>query len=241
MGLFSPGKMRFFSPRKKKAVLEEEEPVSASPLGDASTHAAYAAYESSFPRRDRRDVAPVVLHVAVASPAPPSPARAEASRDVGASTADERRDRDAESDALSEAGRDARETRGHGQTEVADSFVSTSAACRRRGRRRRHREAPPFGGFPRSLLRLRGGGPGEGLDLPSASLWARNPSATHAARFRVRAMRHEEVYVVPNRGSCPPAAAWSCGSRPGRWPTSRRTRTPSKTATRPRSPTRWRS
>ena len=100
MGLFSPGKMRFFSPRKKKAVLEEEEPVSASPLGDASTHAAYAAYESSFPRRDRRDIAPVVLHVAVASPAPPSPARAEASRDVGASTADERRDRDAESDAL---------------------------------------------------------------------------------------------------------------------------------------------
>ena len=78
MGLFSPGKMRFFSPRKKKAVLEEEEPVSASPLGDASTHAAYAAYESSFPRRDRRDIAPVVLHVAVASPAPPSPARAEA-------------------------------------------------------------------------------------------------------------------------------------------------------------------
>lgn len=126
MGLFSPGKMRFFSPRKKKAVLEEEEPVSASPLGDASTHAAYAAYESSFPRRDRRDVAPVVLHVAVASPAPPSPARAEASRDVGATTADERRDRDAESDALSEAGRDARETRGHGQTEVADSFVSTT-------------------------------------------------------------------------------------------------------------------
>ena len=205
MGLFSPGKMRFFSPRKKKAVLEEEEPVSASPLGDASTHAAYAAYESSFPRRDRRDVAPVVLHVAVASPAPPSPARAEASRDVGASTADERRDRDAESDALSEAGRDARETRGHGQTEVADSFVSTSA----RGvvdaegvddtAKRLRLEA-----FPRSLLSCAVADREKGWIFPSASLWARNPSATHAARFRVRAMRHEEVYVVPNRGVLPP-------------------------------------
>ena len=205
MGLFSPGKMRFFSPRKKKAVLEEEEPVSASPLGDASTHAAYAAYESSFPRRDRRDVAPVVLHVAVASPAPPSPARAEASRDVGATTADERRDRDAESDALSEAGRDARETRGHGQTEVADSFVSTSA----RGvvdaegvddtAKRLRLEA-----FPRSLLSCAVADREKGWIFPSASLWARNPSATHAARFRVRAMRHEEVYVVPNRGVLPP-------------------------------------
>lgn len=205
MGLFSPGKMRFFSPRKKKAVLEEEEPVSASPLGDASTHAAYAAYESSFPRRDRRDVAPVVLHVAVASPAPPSPARAEASRDVGATTADERRDRDAESDALSEAGRDARETRGHGQTEVADSFVSRSA----RGvvdaegvddtAKRLRLEA-----FPRSLLSCAVADREKGWIFPSASLWARNPSATHAARFRVRAMRHEEVYVVPNRGVLPP-------------------------------------
>ena len=199
MGLFSPGKMRFFSPRKKKAVLEEEEPVSASPLGDASTHAAYAAYESSFPRRDRRDVAPVVLHVAVASPAPPSPARAEASRDVGASTADERRDRDAESDALSEAGRDARETRGHGQTEVADSFVSTSARGVVDAAKRLRLEA-----FPRSLLSCAVADREKGWIFPSASLWARNPSATHAARFRVRAMRHEEVYVVPNRGVLPP-------------------------------------
>ena len=51
MGIFSPGKMRFFSPGKKKKVHEVEEPVSESPLGDVSTHAAYAAYKASS--RDR--------------------------------------------------------------------------------------------------------------------------------------------------------------------------------------------
>ena len=199
MGLFSPGKMRFFSPRKKKVVEEEEEPVSASPLGDASTHAAYAAYKSSFPRRDRHEIAPVVLHVAVASPAPPSPTRAEASRAVGASASDERRDRDAESDARWEAGLDARETRRHGQSEDADAFVSTSAPRDAEGiddtAKRLRAEV-----FPRSLLSCAVADREKGWIFPSASLWARNPSATHALRFRVQAMRHEEVYVEPNRG-----------------------------------------
>jgi hypothetical protein len=199
MGLFSPGKMRFFSPRKKKVVEEEEEPVSASPLGDASTHAAYAAYKSSFPRRDRHEIAPVVLHVAVASPAPPSPTRAEASRAVGTSASDERRDRDAESDARWEAGLDARETRRHGQSEDADAFVSTSAPRDAEGiddtAKRLRAEV-----FPRSLLSCAVADREKGWIFPSASLWARNPSATHALRFRVQAMRHEEVYVEPNRG-----------------------------------------
>jgi hypothetical protein len=199
MGLFSPGKMRFFSPRKKKVVEEEEEPVSASPLGDASTHAAYAAYKSSFPRVDRHEIAPVVLHVAVASPAPPSPTRAEASRAVGASASDERRDRDAESDARWEAGLDARETRRHGQSEDADAFVSTSAPRDAEGiddtAKRLRAEV-----FPRSLLSCAVADREKGWIFPSASLWARNPSATHALRFRVQAMRHEEVYVEPNRG-----------------------------------------
>ena len=199
MGLFSPGKMRFFSPRKKKVVEEEEEPVSASPLGDASTHAAYAAYKSSFPRVDRHEIAPVVLHVAVASPTPPSPTRAEASRAVGAPASDERRDRDAESDARWEAGRDARETRRHGQSEDADAFVSTSAPRDAEGiddtAKRLRAEV-----FPRSLLSCAVADREKGWIFPSASLWARNPSATHALRFRVQAMRHEEVYVEPNHG-----------------------------------------
>ena len=242
MGLFSPGKMRFFSPRKKKAVLEEEEPVSASPLGDASTHAAHAAYESSFPRRDRRDVAPVVLHVAVASPAPPSPARAEASRDVGATTADERRPRRGERRAVgggSGRARDARTRPNRG----CRSFVSRSA----RGvadaegvddtAKRLRLEA-----FPRSLLSCAVADREKGWIFPSASLWARNPGrgARGAVPGAGDATRRGVRRAQPRR-PCPPAAAWSCGSRPGRWPTSRRTRTPSKTATRPRSPTRWRS
>ena len=199
MGLFSPGKMRFFSPRKKKVAEEVKEPVSASPLGDASTHAAYAAYKSSFPRRDRHEIAPVVLHVAVASPAPPSPARADESRGGGASATDERRDRDAESDALSEEGRDACETRRHGRSEDADSVVSTSAPRDAEGvddtAKRLRAEA-----FPRSLLSCAVADQEKGWIFPTASLWARNPSATHALRFRVQAMRHEEVYVAPNRG-----------------------------------------
>ena len=199
MGLFSPGKMRFFSPRKKKVAEEVEEPVRASPLGDASTHAAYAAYESSFPRRDRHEIAPVVLHVAVASPTPTSTARAEASRGGSPSTVNERRDRDVESDALSEESRDACETRRHGRSEVADSVVSTSAPRDAEGvddtAKRLRAEA-----FPRSLLSCAVVDREKGWIFPSASLWARNPSATHALRFRVQALRHEEVYVVPNRG-----------------------------------------
>ena len=199
MGLFSPGKMRFFSPRKKKVAEEVEEPVRASPLGDASTHAAYAAYESSFPIRDRHEIAPVVLHVAVASPSPTSTARAEASRGGSPSTVNERRDRDVESDALSEESRDACETRRHGRSEVADSVVSTSAPRDAEGvddtAKRLRAEA-----FPRSLLSCAVVDREKGWIFPSASLWARNPSATHALRFRVQALRHEEVYVVPNRG-----------------------------------------
>ena len=167
--------MKFRSPWRKKNKPAEEEPEEEPPLSlNGKTHAAYHAYKKRHNPEWNEIDSPGVGHPHIPTSSPHGSPHGLRHLHTGSSP-------------LRSGNRNGNDVGRDGTAETHDSDRDPNEL---------HLDV-----FPKSLLSCAVADKQRGWVFPEQKLWVRNPSNTETMAFRVQALRHEDVFVKPNKGA----------------------------------------